>query len=147
MYKTLLNLAKNDKFLTRRTKLEITLKNINFLVRTLNSKKNITEKELDLCLIENSVLDIKNEIDLKTQNIKNLLLLYKKLTIANINLNLNENTETIEENILSEFDKSYLFETFNFTPIFNFINSFKKEIEILKETMLKLSLKMKEVLL
>lgn len=142
MYKTLLKFAKNNKFLEKRTKLEITLKNINFLIRSLNQNKNITEEELNLCLIENGVLDIKNQINLKTKNIKDILLLYEKLNITN--LNLNEETiyaEEMEEKILKEFDESYIFENFNFTPIFNFIISLKKEIEILKETMLKLNVK------
>ncbi len=144
MYKTLLEFAKNNKFLEKRTKLEITLKNINFLIRSLNLNKNITEEELNLCLIENGILDIKNQINLKTKNVKDVLLLYEKLNITNLNLNLNEETidiEEIEEKILKEFDESYIFENFNFTPIFNFILSLKKEIEILKETMLKLNIK------
>ena len=142
MYRTLLKLAKNNEFLTKRTKLEISLKNINFLIRSLNLNRDITEKELNLCLIENGVLDIKNQINLKTKNIKEILKLYEKLNIYGLDLSQNEiieKIETIEEKILKEFDTSYVFENFNFTPIFNFIISLKKEIEILKETMLKLN--------
>ena len=142
MYQTLLKFARNNKFLEKRTKLEITLKNINFLIRGLNLNKNITEKELNLCLIENGILDVKNQINLKTKNVKDILLLYEKLNITNLNLNEEiVNIEKLEEKILKEFDETYIFESFSFTPIFNFIVSLKKEMEILKETMLKLNLK------
>ncbi len=138
-YYTLLNLAKKDVLLTKRTKIEISLKNIIFCIRFLRHNSNL--KELELLLIDEGVILIKDILNAANKGINSLLNLFNNFDIQNINLDKNQDLnkiETISEKILNNFDMKYFFNPFSFIKILIYISKLEKENKILKETLLKI---------
>lgn len=144
MYQILLEISKQDEFLNKRTKLEISLKNISYIIRTLYFEKELNIKELETFLMEDGLISKEKIIKNSQKDLKEILKLYTDLNINSNSFSIAENfnlTDEIEKKILDEFDKNYIFETFCFTPIFLYINSLKKETENLKEIILNIVFK------
>lgn len=135
MYECLLIFAEKNEFLTKRTKLEITIKNINFCIRFIENKFNI--KDLNLYLLDNGLIEKEKYFNFQNKDKEKIYSLFKEITTLK-KLNM-FSLEEIEEKILNDFDEKYIFDVFCFTPIFIYIKNLEKEIKILKKILLKIN--------
>lgn len=133
LYQIMLNLAHKDKFLLNRTKLEITLKNLNIAIRYLMFNQDL--QYLSEALIEGGIIDLSQIVKSAEEGLKHVVMLFEKINIKNIYNDISKNPLYIEQlysDILNKFDETYKSSAFGFAPIVSYIKALKDEHNILK---------------
>lgn len=139
LYKIMLSLAHKDEFLLNRTKLEITLKNLNIAIRYLMFNQDL--EHLSEALIEGGIIDLSQIVKSAEEGLKHVVMLFEKINIKNIYNNISKDPlymEQIASEAINKFDETYKSAAFGFAPIVSYIKSLEDEHTILKSIAVKL---------
>ncbi len=133
LYKIMLNLAHKDEFLLNRTKLEITLKNLNIALRYLMFNQDL--KYLSETLIEGGLIDLDKIVKATEDGLKNVATLFERINVKNMQNIISKDPlfiEQISSDIINNFDETYKSSAFGFAPIVAYIKALKDEHTVLK---------------
>lgn len=133
LYQIMLNLAHKDKFLLNRTKLEITLKNLNIAIRHLMFNQDL--QYLSDALIEGGIIDLNQILKSAEEGLKHVVMLFEKLNVGNVYNNISKDplyVEQLSSDVINKFDEKYKSSAFGFAPVVAYIKALKDEHKILK---------------
>lgn len=133
LYEAMLELSKKDVFLSERTKLEITLKNISTAFRYLKFKLNL--KDLDDFLICGGYIELDEILKATQEGLEGIYALLEKLNLRNIFDDISKNYLSIEKLLnekINQFGEIYRSAAFGFAPIVSYIETLRQEHIALK---------------
>lgn len=133
LYQIMLKLAHNNEFLLNRTKLEITLKNLNIAIRYLIFNQDL--QYLNEALIEGGLIDLNQIIKAAEDGLKHIAELFEKINVKNMHNIISKDPLVIDllsSDVMNKFDETYKSSAFGFAPIVAYIKALKDEHAILK---------------
>ncbi len=138
MYELILKLAETEIFLKKRTQAEITLKNLNFCLRSLKNENN----DISAKLIKNGLIEIEKLTYMLKKGKDYFLSILKEIKLESFKENFKEDltlTDELIQQMLATYDETTNIKYFSYMPIHIYIHCLKRQNIFLKKKLINLT--------